>query len=67
MAKSKPATEMSYKEPAQVNVERAANGYVISSYRDTGRMLEVAKDWPEAMKMAKAMLGGKEYKGDAKN
>lgn len=51
MAKSK------WKEPKNVNIKKAANGYVISTYTDTGETVEVAKTLEEAQKIAKKILG----------
>ena len=51
MAKSK------WKEPKNVNIKKAANGFVISTYTDTGETIEVAKTLEEAQKIAKKILG----------
>ena len=57
MPKSKIAKESVFDEPVSVTIEKASNGYLIRSYRDTGTMLEVAMDLEGAQKIQSAMLG----------
>lgn len=54
--KAKVATPKLYKEPKRVNITRASNGYTISCYSDRGEVLEVAKNYPAAQKIAAKLL-----------
>jgi hypothetical protein len=55
----KEAVESSYKEPKSVTIEKASNGgYVITTYNDSGRTLEVAKDKEEMAKVVARILEG---------
>jgi len=47
-----------YKEPKRVSIQRAANGYVISTYGEHGESVEVAKTIKEANQVAKRILEG---------
>ena len=49
-----------YKEPKEVKIEKAANGYVITTYTERGRSVEVAKSMKEANRISNRILG----KGD---
>ena len=46
-----------WKSPKEVTIKRAANGFVVSTYTDTGETVEVAKTIEEANKIAKKILG----------
>lgn len=48
----------SYSEPRSVNIKAAANGFVISTYTDTGEAVEVARTMREANRIAKRILEG---------
>ena len=50
--------KVSYKEPRSVSIKRAANGYVISTYGESGESVEVAKTITAANKIAKRILEG---------
>jgi len=55
----KEVAESSYKEPKSVSVEKASNGgYAITTYHDTGRTLEAAKDKEEMAKVVARILEG---------
>jgi hypothetical protein len=61
MAKARKAPtvrEVPYKEPKRVSIQRAANGYVISTYGEHGESVEVAKTITAANKIAKRILEG---------
>ena len=45
-----------YVEPKRVSVQKANNGYVVSSYGDNGERVEVAKTMDVANKIVKKML-----------
>ena len=47
-----------YKEPKEVKIEKAANGFVITTYSDSGRSVEVAKTITEANRISKRILKG---------
>lgn len=47
-----------YKEPDRVTIERAANGYTITTHTDTGRAVEVAKTMTEVNRITKRILKG---------
>lgn len=47
-----------YKEPKRVSIQKAANGYVISTYGEHGESVEVAKTITAANKIAKRILEG---------
>lgn len=57
MAKNTVDVAVPYKEPRRVNITKASNGYVVSCYHDSGEVMEVAKDWNEAQKLAKKLVG----------
>lgn len=48
-----------FNEPKSVNIKKAANGFVISTYTNRGEAVEVAKTLEEANKIAKRILRGK--------
>ena len=50
--------EKRYREPKRVSIQKAANGYVISAYSESGEMVEVAKTITAANKIAKRILEG---------
>ena len=52
------ATDSKYEEPKEVKIEKAANGFVITTYSDNGRSVEVAKTLTEANRIAKRILKG---------
>ena len=54
-SKSEP-TVARYVEPKRVSVQKANNGYVVSSYGDNGERVEVAKTMDAANKIVKKML-----------
>ena len=41
----------------EVNIKKAANGFVVTSYSYRKDTVEVAKDWDEAVKSAKKIMG----------
>lgn len=47
---------IAYREPKQVSIRKAANGFVISSYTNKGETVEVAKTYKDAQKIAKRLL-----------
>jgi len=47
-----------YREPKRVSIQKAKNGYVVSSYGQRGEVVEVAKSMAEANKLSKKMLEG---------
>ena len=57
MPKSKTVSATVYKEPISVSIEKLANGFLISSYRDTGTMKEIAKTLKEAQVIQAKILG----------
>jgi len=59
--KAKPATAevpSGYREPKRVSIQKASNGFVISTYGPNGEKIQVAKTQAEANKIAGSMLSG---------
>ena len=54
--KASPEVATRYVEPKRVSVQKANNGYVVSSYTDNGERVEVAKTMDVANKIVKKML-----------
>lgn len=52
------AKEAVYREPKRVSVQRAANGFIVSTYSDSGEAVEIAKTIDEANKIVKRILKG---------
>ena len=59
--KSKPTVEVasSYKRSINVDLDKAKNGYIVSSYRDAGTIKYIAKTKKEAMAFAEKLLKSK--------
>lgn len=47
-----------YSEPKSVRIEKADNGFTVSTYTDKGCKQMVAKTETEAIRHAKTLLGG---------
>lgn len=47
-----------YHEPKSVRIEKADNGFTVSTYTDSGCKQMVAKSEAEAIRHAKSLLGG---------
>lgn len=51
-----------YSEPKSVRIEKADNGFTVSTYTDRGCKQMVAKSESEAIRHAKSLLGGAKKK-----
>jgi len=47
---------LAYHRPRSVSIDKAANGFVIRTYKDTGEAIEVAKTIKEANQIAAKIL-----------
>jgi hypothetical protein len=48
---------IAYHEPKRVTIEKASNGFTVSTYTGNGTKLMVAKSSKEAVSAAKKLLG----------
>lgn len=53
-----PVPSCRYHEPKSITVEKAANGFVITHYTDSGRSTEIARTQTEVNRISKRILEG---------
>lgn len=51
------AATREWKEPKQVTIKKAANGFIVSTYTETEETVEIARTIEEANKISKRILG----------